>query len=159
MKKRFFVKSLHKMETPPPFYEVPTYFFPVHFWAKKEMILKGVWRLLRGVWRVFKKINRGMKLVSSPPPFMKKQWLPLLFQFIEILMKSALDLPMLQMLCLIIKKISFALKMSKNQSRLFWPPAFSVNLSSPQLKLWYHRPSSQPRHAIRLKEVKICLRN
>ena len=41
--KRFFVKSLHKMVTPPsPFYEAPIYFFRPFFERKKEMILKVV---------------------------------------------------------------------------------------------------------------------
>ena len=37
-KKRFFVKSLHKMVTPPPspFYEVPIYFFSDHFSIEKK---------------------------------------------------------------------------------------------------------------------------
>ena len=38
---------------PSPFYEVPIYFFSSIFLAKKEMILKVVWRVLMGVWRVF----------------------------------------------------------------------------------------------------------
>ena len=47
----FFVKSLHKMETPPssPFYEVPIYFFRPFFERKKEMILKGVEGSFKGV--------------------------------------------------------------------------------------------------------------
>ena len=65
-KKRFFVKSLHKMVTPPPspFYEVPIYFFSSIFWAKKiddfegclkgvDGCFKGVLRVLQGVWSVF----------------------------------------------------------------------------------------------------------
>ena len=51
----FFVKSLHKMVTP-PFYEVPTNFFPVHFLSEKrddfEGCLKGVDGCFKGVWRV-----------------------------------------------------------------------------------------------------------
>ena len=48
----FFVKSLHKMVTP-PFYEVPTNFFPVHFLSEKrddfEGCLKGVDGCFKGV--------------------------------------------------------------------------------------------------------------
>ena len=44
--KRFFVKSLHKMETPPrPPYEVPIYFFPFIFWAKRRYGFEGCWRV------------------------------------------------------------------------------------------------------------------
>ena len=50
-KKRFFVKSLHKMVTPPsPFYEVPIYFFFVHFLSEKN---RWFWRLFEGCWWVF----------------------------------------------------------------------------------------------------------
>ena len=47
VKKRFFVKSLHKMGTPPPshFYEVPIYFFCTKNFNEKKMIWKGVWRV------------------------------------------------------------------------------------------------------------------
>ena len=54
-KKRFFVKSLHKMVTPPPspFYEVPIYFFSDHFLIEKkddfEGCLKGVDGCFKGV--------------------------------------------------------------------------------------------------------------
>ena len=50
----FFVKSLHKMVPPrPPFMKSLFIYFSVHFWAKKKMILKVVWRVLMGVLRVF----------------------------------------------------------------------------------------------------------
>ena len=57
MKKRFFVKSLHKMVTPPsPFYEVPIYFFFRQFFEPKkddfEVFLKGVEGCFKGVARV-----------------------------------------------------------------------------------------------------------
>ena len=55
-KKRFFVKSLHKMVTPPPpspFYEVPIYLFFVKFLSEKkndfEGCLKGVYECFKGV--------------------------------------------------------------------------------------------------------------
>ena len=50
-KKRFFVKPLHKMvtPTPSPFYEVPIYFFPSIFWAKKRLF----WIVSGGCWRLF----------------------------------------------------------------------------------------------------------
>ena len=70
IKKRFFVKSLHKMVTPPrpPFMKSLFIFFPSIFWAKKrddfegclkgvDGCFKGVWRVLQGVWRVFGKIK------------------------------------------------------------------------------------------------------
>ena len=44
------------METPPsPFMKSLFIFFCPFFKRKKEMILKGVWRVLRGVLRVFEK--------------------------------------------------------------------------------------------------------
>ena len=55
VKKRFFVKSLHKMVNPPrpPFMKSLFIFFPTIFGAKKKMILKVVRRVLMGVLGVF----------------------------------------------------------------------------------------------------------
>ena len=50
--KIFFVKSLHKMVTPPsPFYEVPIYFFSDHFLIEKKDDFEGC---LKGVDGCFK---------------------------------------------------------------------------------------------------------
>ena len=53
VKKRFFVKPLHKMVTPPPspFYEVPIYFFSDHFLIEKKDDFEGC---LKGVDGCFK---------------------------------------------------------------------------------------------------------
>ena len=76
--KRFFVKSFHKMVTPPvPLLWSPyLFFFPSIFRAKKEMILKVFWWMLMGVLRVFGgccsptsfagKHARSLSLITSP---------------------------------------------------------------------------------------------
>ena len=39
--KDFFVKSLHEMETPSPFYELPLYSFSFHFFSEKKDDFEG----------------------------------------------------------------------------------------------------------------------
>ena len=52
--KRFFVKSLHKMETPPsPLWSPYLFFFRLFFERKEDMVLKGVDEYFKGAWRVF----------------------------------------------------------------------------------------------------------
>ena len=63
-KKDFLWNHFIKWWPPSPFYEVPIYFFPSTFWAKKrddfecclkgvDGCFKGVWRVLQCVWSVF----------------------------------------------------------------------------------------------------------
>ena len=59
--KDFLWNHFIKLRPPSPFYEVPVYFFPSIFLAKKrddfEGCLKGVDGCFKGVWRVFGKIK------------------------------------------------------------------------------------------------------
>ena len=88
MKKRFFVKPLHKMVTTPPFMKSLFIFFPTIFWSKKKMILKVVWRVLMGVLRVLEGCFRVFEVClegvwknkievwnqSDPPPPLTKSF-------------------------------------------------------------------------------------
>ena len=60
------------METPPsPFYEVPNYFFPVHFFSKKN---RWFWRVFEGCCNVFECwLNPACKHRTHPSPTTQKQ--------------------------------------------------------------------------------------